>query len=167
MPKEKMRSHHLPVVFVKILLRHLLPSAHFDKTSLIFAQNTCRSRRTLPSNATTMTITGTTLEGKETTREEGVDDVPVTTNQEAINEDPIGHGKSLPTGARLIIIKRAGCLTWMVCAVVCVVTLGMGTPLGLWAFVCPCDETRAYEVNGEVYDENGQPLGPISKFRTA
>ena len=112
-----------------------------------------------------MTITELILEEKAPTREEGV---LATTNQEATKELPttMGQRASLPTGARLITIKRIGCVTWSLCAVISVVTFGLGTPLGLWAFVCPCDERQAYEVNGEVYDEDGQPLGHISKFRT-
>jgi hypothetical protein len=84
-----------------------------------------------------------------------------------INEYPMGQGAPLPTGARWITIKHVGGVTWTLCTLISILTCCIVLcPCGLWAFACPCDEIRAYEVNGQVYDEHGRPLGHISKFRT-
>lgn len=74
----------------------------------------------------------------------------------------------IPEGARWIKIKHSGGKTWSLCVVVSVLTcLLVLLPCGVFAFLCPCDEILAYEVNGEVYDEQGRHLGHISKLRLA
>ncbi len=81
---------------------------------------------------------------------------------------PIGQGSQIPEGARWITVKHIGGNTWSICAIIsvlsCCITL---LPCGLWAFLCPCDDIRAYEINGQVYDESGRPLGHISKLTVA
>jgi hypothetical protein len=79
-----------------------------------------------------------------------------------------GQGTPIPEGARWITVKHPGGVTWTLCAIISTVTCCIVfCPCGLWALLCPCDQIRAYEVNGQVYDEHGRPLGHISKLRIA
>lgn len=81
-------------------------------------------------------------------------------------QQPMGQGSTIPQGARWITIKHVGGVTWSLCAIISTLTCCIVLcPCGLWAFLCPCDEIRAYEINGQVYDEHGRPLGHISKLR--
>lgn len=79
---------------------------------------------------------------------------------------PTGQGSPIPEGARWITVSFIGGTTWSICAIVSTITCCMtACPCGVWAFLCPCDEIRAYEVNGQVFDEFGRPLGSIYDLR--
>lgn len=107
------------------------------------------------------------IETTPTTNYPATDNAAMVTTPPPVQQaNPMGQGTPLPTGARWITIKHAGGVTWTLCTLVSVLTCCMVLcPCGLWAFACPCDEIRAYEVNGQVYDQHGRPLGHISKFR--
>lgn len=79
--------------------------------------------------------------------------VAVTT---AITAPPPG----LPPGGQWVSLQGAGCNTWTVCTIVSVIScLFICLPCGLWAFLCPCDDRRAYLVNGKLFDESGGMIG--------
>jgi hypothetical protein len=69
-----------------------------------------------------------------------------------------------PAGGRWVGVQRIGPQTWTICAVVSVVScFFFCLPCGVWAFCCPCDRERCYEVNGTIYDQDGRCLGSISR----
>jgi hypothetical protein len=69
-------------------------------------------------------------------------------------------------GGRWVLVHGLGPNTWTVCAIVsavfCVFTC---LPCGLWAFLCPCDERRAYLLNGKLFDEDGGMVGSAHSRR--
>jgi len=65
-----------------------------------------------------------------------------------------------PPGGSWVAIRRVGPATWSMCFGISVVTCCcVLLPCGLWAFLCPCDQERAYLVNGKVFDEDGRMIG--------
>eukprot|EP00429_Kryptoperidinium_foliaceum_P114956 CAMPEP_0176311266 /NCGR_PEP_ID=MMETSP0121_2-20121125/66050_1 /TAXON_ID=160619 /ORGANISM="Kryptoperidinium foliaceum, Strain CCMP 1326" /LENGTH=178 /DNA_ID=CAMNT_0017653283 /DNA_START=8 /DNA_END=544 /DNA_ORIENTATION=- len=91
---------------------------------------------------------------------------PAGTPPTVVTQQVTGQGTPIPEGARWITVKHVGGVTWSLCALISTLTCFIVLlPCGLWALLCPCDQIRAYEVNGQVYDEHGRPLGHISKLR--
>lgn len=89
-----------------------------------------------------------------------------TNNSSVVVTQQTPSGTPIPAGARWITVKHIGGVTWSICAIVSTVTCCLTLcPCGVWAFLCPCDEIRAYEVNGQVYDEHGRPLGRVNELR--
>ena len=72
----------------------------------------------------------------------------------------------VPPGGRWVLLQGPGANTWTVCTILsvifCVFTC---LPCGLWAFLCPCDERRAYLVNGKLFDEDGGMIGSAHSRR--
>jgi hypothetical protein len=72
----------------------------------------------------------------------------------------------LPPGGRWVRVQGAGGNTFTICCIVsvftCIFTL---LPCGLWAYLCPCDERRAYLVNGKLFDEDGGMIGSAHSRR--
>lgn len=72
----------------------------------------------------------------------------------------------LPPGGRWVLVKRIGPTTWAFCIGFSVLFCWFFLlPCGLWAFLCPCDERRAYLVNGKLFDEHGGMIGSAHSRR--
>jgi len=92
----------------------------------------------------------------------------VVTQQQQPQPYPTGEGTPIPQNARWVRVKHNGGITWSICAIVSTFTCCiMLLPCGVFAFLCPCDSIPGYEVDGQVYDERGRPLGHVSKLRVA
>lgn len=72
----------------------------------------------------------------------------------------------LPPGGRWVHLTKIGPATWTTCAIVSVITCFFTCfPCGVWAFLCPCDEERAYLVDGKLFDDHGRMIGSARSRR--
>mmetsp|Transcript_21444 Transcript_21444/g.40037 ORF Transcript_21444/g.40037 Transcript_21444/m.40037 type:complete len:183 (+) Transcript_21444:117-665(+) len=66
----------------------------------------------------------------------------------------------LPPGGRWVKLRHVGPNTWITCGILSAVFCVLFCfPCGIWAFCCPCDERRAYLINGRLFDEDGGMIG--------
>ena len=80
---------------------------------------------------------------------------PIVINNAANSNQSSVVNNNMLSGRDCVYVKTIGSQTWAWCCIISIITCCFtGCPCGVFAFLCPCDETAVYPRGGRVYSND-------------